>query len=68
MGTAKVVVVSAVVSVGASLDAESVGEVSDVESLEPPPQAVRDMRLMMAMKVRRIHEKYTSQGQHVRLG
>ena len=68
MGTAKVVVVSAVVSVGASLDAESVGEVSDDESFEPPPQAVRDMRLMMAMKERRIHEKYTSQGQHVRLG
>ena len=64
VGAAKVVVVS----VGASLDAESVREVSDVESLESPPQAVRDMRLMMAMTVRRIHEKYTSQGHHVRLG
>ena len=51
------------VSVGASLDSELVGEVSGVVSLEPPPQAVRDMRLMMAMMERRMHEKYTSHRQ-----
>ena len=63
MGVARVVDVSVDVSVGASVDLVFVGEVSGVVSLEPPPQAVRDMRLMMAMKERRVHEKYTSHRQ-----
>jgi hypothetical protein len=37
--------------------------VSGAESLEPPPQAVREMRLMRAMTERRMHEKYTSHSQ-----
>ena len=63
MGVARVVDVSVDVSVGASVDLVFVGEVSGVVSLEPPPQAVRDMRLMMAMMERRMHEKYTSHRQ-----
>ena len=59
MGVAKVVDVS----VEVSPDPVFVDEVSGAVSLEPPPQAVRDMRLMMAMKERRMHEKYTSQSQ-----
>ena len=60
MGVARVVDVSVDVSVGVSV---LVGEVSGAVSLEPPPQAVRDMRLMMAMMERRMHEKYTSHRQ-----
>jgi len=67
VGVAKVVDVSVDVpvdvSVGASLDSVFVDEVSGAVSLEPPPHAVRDMRLMMAMKERRMHEKYTSHSQ-----
>ena len=63
MGVARVVDVSVDVSVGDSVDSVFVGEVSGVVSLEPPPQAVRDMRLMMAMMERRMHEKYTSHRQ-----
>ena len=63
MGVARVVDVSVAVSVGDSVDSVFVGEVSGVVSLEPPPQAVRDMRLMMAMMERRMHEKYTSHRQ-----
>ena len=63
MGVARVVDVSVDVSVGDSVDSVFVGEVSGAVSLEPPPQAVRDMRLMMAMKERRMHEKYTSHRQ-----
>ena len=59
MGVAKVVDVSADVS----LNSVFVDEVSGAVSLEPPPQAVRDMRLMMAMMERRMHEKYTSHRQ-----
>ena len=55
MGVAKVVDVS--------LNSVFVDEVSGAVSLEPPPQDVRDMRLMMAMKERRMHEKYTSHSQ-----
>jgi hypothetical protein len=65
VGRARVVDVLVDVAVDVSV---LVDEVSGAESLEPPPQAVRDMRLMMAMTVRRIHEKYTSQGHHVWLG
>ena len=56
VGVARVVDVSVEVSV-------LVDEVSGAVSLEPPPQAVREMRLMMAMKERRMHEKYTSHSQ-----
>ena len=59
MGVAKVVDVS----VDVSLNSVFVDEVSGAVSLEPPLQAVRDMRLMMAMKERRMHEKYTSHSQ-----
>ena len=59
MGVAKVVDVS----VDVSLNSVFVDEVSGAVSLEPPPQAVKDMRLMMAMKERRMHEKYTSHSQ-----
>jgi hypothetical protein len=59
VGVAKVVDVSADVS----LNSVFVDEVSGTVSLEPPLQAVRDMRLMMAMKERRMHEKYTSHSQ-----
>ena len=59
MGVAKVVDVS----VDVSLNSVFVDEVSGAVSLEPPPQAVKVMRLMMAMKERRMHEKYTSQSQ-----
>ena len=60
MGVARVVDVSVDVSGDFSV---LVGEVSGAVSLEPPPQAVRDMRLMMAMMERRMHEKYTSHRQ-----
>ena len=56
VGVARVVDVSVDVSVLED-------EVSGAVSLEPPPQAVREMRLMMAMKERRMHEKYTSHSQ-----
>jgi hypothetical protein len=56
VGVARVVDVSVAVSV-------LVEEVSGAESLEPPPQAVREMRLMRAMRERRMHEKYTSHSQ-----
>jgi hypothetical protein len=56
VGVARVVDVSVAVSV-------LVEEVSGAESLEPPPQAVREMRLMRAMTERRMHEKYTSHSQ-----
>jgi hypothetical protein len=56
VGVARVVDVSVDVSV-------LVDEVSGAVSLEPPPQAVRDRRLMMAIKERRMHEKYTSHSQ-----
>lgn len=59
MGMAKVVDVS----VDVSLNSVFVDEVSGAVSLEPPPQAVKVMRLMMAMKERRMHEKYTSHSQ-----
>jgi hypothetical protein len=59
VGVAKVVDVS----VDVSLNSVFVDEVSGAVSLEPPPQDVRDMRLMMAMKERRMHEKYTSHSQ-----
>ena len=59
MGVAKVVDVS----VDVSLNSVFVDEVSGAVSLEPPPQAVKVMRLMMAMKERRMHEKYTSHNQ-----
>jgi len=59
VGVARVVDVSADVS----LNSVFVDEVSGAVSLEPPPQAVREMRLMMAMKERRMHEKYTSHSQ-----
>ena len=59
MGVAKVVDVS----VDVSLNSVFVDEVSGAVSLEPPPQAVKVMRLMMAMKERRMHEKYTSHSQ-----
>lgn len=60
VGVARVVDVSVDDSVDVSV---LVDEVSGAVSLEPPPHAVRDMRLMMAMKERRMHEKYTSHGQ-----
>ena len=64
MGVARVVDVSGDVSVDVSVDASVlVDEVSGAVSLEPPPQAVRDRRLMMAIKERRMHEKYTSHSQ-----
>jgi hypothetical protein len=56
VGVARVVDVSVAVSV-------LVEEVSGAESLEPPPQAVREMRLRRAMRERRMHEKYTSHSQ-----
>ena len=59
MGVARVVDVS----VDVSLNSVFVDEVSGAVSLEPPPQAVKVMRLMMAMKERRMHEKYTSHSQ-----
>jgi hypothetical protein len=59
VGVAKVVDVS----VDVSLNSVFVDEVSGAVSLEPPPQAVKVMRLMMAMKERRMHEKYTSHSQ-----
>ena len=56
MGVARVVDVSVDVSV-------LVDEVSGAVSLEPPPQDVREMRLIRAMRERRMHEKYTSHSQ-----
>jgi hypothetical protein len=64
VGAARVVDVSGDVSVVVSVDVSVlVEEVSGAESLEPPPQAVREMRLMRAMTERRMHEKYTSHSQ-----
>jgi hypothetical protein len=60
VAVARVVDVSGDVSVDVSV---LVDEVSGAVSLEPPPQAVRDRRLMMAIKERRMHEKYTSHSQ-----
>ncbi len=64
VGVARVVDVSGDKSVDFS-DAVSVlvDEVSGAESLELPPQAAREMRLMRAMTERRMHEKYTSHSQ-----
>jgi hypothetical protein len=64
VGVARVVDVSGDNSVDFS-DAVSVlvDEVSGAESLELPPQAAREMRLMRAMTERRMHEKYTSHSQ-----
>jgi hypothetical protein len=60
VGVARVVDVSVAVAVDVSVLVE---EVSGAESLEPPPQAVREMRLRRAMRERRMHEKYTSHSQ-----
>jgi hypothetical protein len=61
VGVARVVDVSGDNSVDVSDDVSVlVDEVSGAESLELPPQAVREMRLMRAMTERRMHEKYTS--------
>jgi len=60
VGVARVVDVSVDVAVDVSVLVE---EVSGAETLEPPPQAVREKRLMRAMRERRIHEKYTSHSQ-----
>jgi hypothetical protein len=64
VGVARVVDVSGDNSVDVSDDVSVlVDEVSGAESLELPPQAVREMRLMRAMTERRMHEKYTSHSQ-----
>ena len=64
VGVARVVDVSGDNCVDVSDDVSVlVDEVSGAESLEPPPQAVREMRLMRAMTERRMHEKYTSHSQ-----
>jgi len=60
VGVARVVDVSVDVAVDVSV---LVDEVSGAESLEPPPQDVREMRLIRAMRERRMHEKYTSHSQ-----
>jgi hypothetical protein len=64
VGVARVVDVSGDVSVVVSDDVSVlVDEVSGAESLEPPPQDVREMRLIRAMRERRMHGKYTSHSQ-----
>jgi hypothetical protein len=64
VGVARVVDVSGDNSVDFSDDVSVlVDEVSGAESLELPPQAAREMRLMRAMTERRMHEKYTSHSQ-----